>query len=123
MDRRHIAALGIAIATASSAALAQPPDFSPMRPKSLEAPQATVESNGSEEDAQLLRREPARDVPSVSTYPAPVTEVAPVDAAPYEPYVAREPVSEPIAPPPPTTTEATIGRGLFNRNGVNDFGA
>lgn len=121
MSRRPIAALGIAIAITSSAALAEEPDFSPMKPKNWDSIQATIESQRREEQAQLLRREPAQPAPEVSTYAAPPETT--VYTAPAEPYVLEERPRVRTAPPAPTTREATIEHGLFNRAGPNDFGA
>ncbi|HET9653285.1 MAG TPA: hypothetical protein VFP36_13880 [Usitatibacter sp.] len=125
MDRRNIAIFGIAVGVASFAALGEPPDFSPMRPDSLEGSQAVVESSGTEQDAQLVRREPAVVAPGVSTYAA-TPEPAPVYAPPTDTYVVREPSRAPArtaSPPPPTAAYATIDHGLFNSRGPNDFGA
>lgn len=126
MDRRNrIAPFAIAIAAASSAALAEPPDFSPMNPPALESPQAAIERSGTEEDAQLLRREPAPAVPGASTYGAPAQPDT-LRPAPAGTYVAPPPArtrERTAAPPPPTTAHAMIEQGLFNRRGPNDFGA
>ena len=115
---KTLAAIGTALAIASTAALAQPagPDFSPMMPDTDQRdaqPSQTDPANRADnrmldayQSSNTLRDEPA----------APPVEVQPfndtyVDEA-HAPRITQ-----------PTPRQSTIGNGLFDRRGPNDFGA
>jgi hypothetical protein len=124
MQRRHLATMIINAAFAAPAfaqATRDAPDFSPMTPRDLDGYASS--RTGSEQDELLLREERRQ----VETTPYGVP--APVDTAPTAlPRIAEErtyyaPAPRSMTSVPPTTRDATIGNGLFNRAGPNDFGA
>jgi hypothetical protein len=123
MKRHHVTAVtaAITVALATSAAFAQDrdgPDFSPMKP------------GGYDELRSQPSPEPAPFTPSHDTYsPATPPQNSMLDA--YEasalppagaaavPYESRSRPRVAVAPP----RQSTIGNGLFERRGPNDFGA
>jgi hypothetical protein len=129
MKRKHIAALGTLFAIASTAALAHSapgPDFSPMKPRNFEEAQSQGYDTPSERATSAPGTAPVAPLPEDnrmlrayedSASPAPDTQPAP---SPYADDAARRPRATVTQPTP---RESTIGDGLFNRRGPNDFGA
>jgi len=123
MKRRHLATM-ILTAAFAAPAFAQvardAPDFSPMTPRDLDGHASS--RTGSEQDELLLREERRQIETTPYGVPAP-TETAPSTL----PRVAEEPSYVPaprgMRAVPPNARDATIGNGLFNRAGPNDFGA
>lgn len=121
---KTFAALATAFAIASTAALAQTagpgPDFSPLPPDNLRtetapAPAVTpVQTDNRMLDAyqssSALPNEPAAPPVATETYTETYVEPAP---APRHRMAFHE----------PTPRQSTIGNGLFDRRGPNDFGA
>lgn len=121
---KTLIAFGTALAITSTAALAQTarpgPDFSPLPPDNLrtEAPVAQTDTTVTTHNPMLdayqssnpLPNEPAAPPVATETYSQTYVETAP---APGHRFA--------IAQPAPR--ESTIGDGLFNRRGPNDFGA
>lgn len=118
-----LTAIGTALAIASTAALAQTtpgPDFSPMRPDNLGPefspmqPDTPVRTDNRALDAyqssSTLPDEPA--APPVATETYSETYVEPASAPRHRMAIVQ-----------PAPRESTIGNGLFDRRGPNDFGA
>lgn len=119
---KTFAAIGTALAIASTAALAQRagPDFSPMMPdteqRDAQPPQTDPAARPDNrmldayESSNTLRDEPA--APPVAVQPFNDTYVDDAHAP-----------RNGIAITQPTPRQSTIGNGLFDRRGPNDFGA
>ena len=120
---KTLAAIGIALTVASTAALARDdtPDFSPMKPDTYttDVPPAQTAAPPRTENRMLdayessnaLRNEPA--APPVATETFSDTYVVEDARAPRHRVTIAE----------PTPRQSTIGNGLFDRRGPNDFGA
>jgi hypothetical protein len=123
MKSRTIAAAVFAVA--STAALAQSgPDFSPMKPDNFDETQAQSRSLSSQPDTAYSTPGDNRmlDAYESSTLQPPAeSNDSSIYAAPYSTY--REPPREGVVILEGTPRQDTIGNGLFNRRGPNDFGA
>jgi hypothetical protein len=125
MNRKPIVFAAIATAVIASAALAQEgPDFSPSQPRGVDplgtqsapdAPYAAPVSPAPDLAAPpVTTRNPQLEAYEQSAPPLPA------DAVPVEPRTQTVIVTPaPIIAP----GQSTIGGGLFNRRGPNDFGA
>jgi hypothetical protein len=121
MKRNHVTAVAtsITLALAAGAAFAQAgPDFSPMKPDNFD--ELRSQSTPSPEPAQLAPgyEAPATPPPNrmLDAYESSAVPPDTVAAAPYEPSSRPR-----IAVVPPR--QSTIGNGLFDRRGPNDFGS
>jgi len=123
MKRNHVTAVATAftLTLATSAAFAQAgPDFSPMKPGSYE--ELRSQSVPTPEAAPAA---PAYEAPAtppqnrmLEVYESSAVPADTVIAAPYEQHShARARVD--VVPP----RQSTIGNGLFDRRGPNDFGS
>ena len=134
MERKHIIAAAAAFALTTTAALAQDragPDFSPMKPRNLDDTQSQSQAQPSY-DAQYERAPGTADLAPgapTSNRMLEAYEQSGTSSAPDAPLASGEPATRDYAPPrratvtPPTPRQSTIGNGLFDRRGPNDFGA
>ena len=126
MKRNHItaAAAAVTLALGMGAAFAQDtkgPDFSPMKPGSYD--ELRMQSAPSPEPAPLA---PSYDTSIPATPPQnrmldayESSAMPPADTIVSAPYESRPHARVAVAPP----RQSTIGNGLFERRGPNDFGA
>ncbi len=132
MNRKPIVTItAIALSLTAGAALAQSgPDFSPMKPPSFDqppgapsaatsdtvvAPEPPVTTQNRMLDAYEQSSPPAGEASTTTVYERPAT-------AHEAPAVAYEsPPRARLQPQPPR--QSTIGNGLFDRRGPNDFGS
>jgi hypothetical protein len=118
MNRKPIVFAIAATTLTSAAALAQyGPDFSPMRPDNLAPPQPQAQV-----DAPVTTDNRMLDAYAASAAPLP-GESGDSTSAYSQPAYASQPGDTPHRAPriePPR--QSTIGNGLFDRRGPNDFG-
>lgn len=125
---KTLAAIGTALAIASTAALAQNagPDFSPMKPDTYttEAPPPQADAPVRTDNRMLDAYETSNALPNEPAAP-PVAAEPPIATQAYtETYVTSTPAPRHrVEIEPPTPRQSTIGNGLFDRRGPNDFGA
>lgn len=123
MKRTKLAAIAVALAVTSTAAFTQDgPDFSPMKPRDFdqtqsseraEAPLATTPAD----NRMLEGYESSNALPGDPASPPVADEAASLHAEPAMSPPRRGRVEQ------PTPRQSTIGNGLFDRRGPNDFGA
>lgn len=141
MNRKSIIT-AVALSVATTAALAQSgPDFSPMKPGGLEeqraqspaapyaargdvvvSPEPPVTTQNPMLDAYEQSATPAPSRPNATAYERPATVYEPpvtVYEAPATVYESRPRARVQSQPP----RQSTIGNGLFDRRGPNDFGS
>lgn len=115
----------IALSLATTAALAQSgPDFSPMKPGGLEQQNAqppVTTQNRMLESYEASAPPPAVESSATTVYEQPVTVYeAPPAVYPAPGAIHESPRARVESQPP---RQSTIGNGLFDRRGPNDFGA
>lgn len=141
MNRKTIA-FASTLAFAATAALAQSassPDFSPLQPRILDQQSSSSSYDSAAttdravappdntmlqgyESSNLRPGEPAAAPLAQETYaPQSTRESAPQPSGQYAPGSTIRERTVRVAPAAPY--ESTIGNGLFNRRGPNDFGA
>lgn len=121
MKRNHIptiaTTLTLAFATGTALAQANAPDFSPMRPGNNDELQSQSSSS-----TQPRYASPGYDTPLSQPdnrmLDAYESSAAPIQDTATAPYEERSRPRLRVSPP----RQSTIGNGLFNRQGPDDFG-
>jgi len=121
MKRNHVTVIATAFTLAASAAFAQAgPDFSPMKPGGYDELRSQWSPSPEPALVAPTYEAPAAPPPNrmLDAYESSAVPADTAIAAPYEPR--SQPRTRPGVVPP---RQATIGNGLFDRRGPNDFGA